>query len=185
MDDCILDQKIINIDTASSIWSSSTNMDFYIDILEPLKNALYISIIKSNILLNPKNSLNGVAIADGDNVYVNMNDYNRISTTISNGNTNNIVTYFEQISLNLTEKYQLYYIQGGAIPLVYSFTNNYITTANLTDSHMFILNPAEPNLKRFNIKLYDKNNNILQRSEITRFNMTICIYYNRRKTTMG
>lgn len=183
MDDCILDKKIINIDTTSSIWDSTTNMDFYIDILEPLKNALYVSIIKSSILLNPKNLLNGVAIADGDNIYVNMNDYKRISTTI--GTTNNVVTYFEQIPLNLTDKYQLYYIQGGAIPLVYSFTNNYITTANLTDSHMFVLNPAEPNLKRFNIKLYDKNNNILLRSEISRFSLTICVYYNRRKTTMG
>jgi len=184
MDDCILDKKIINIDSAASLWTSTSTMDFYVDIQEPLKNALYITILKSSILLNPRNKLNTLDIIDGDNIYVNMNDYARI-TTKTNNNNNSVVTYFEQINLNLTEKYQLYYIQGGNIPLVYSFTNNYITTANLTDSHMFVLNPAEPNLKRFNIKLYDKNNNILLRSEISRFSMTICVYYNRRKTTMG
>ena len=49
---------------------------------------------------------------------------------------------------------------------------------------MFVLNPVEPNLKRFNIQLYDKHNVIINKSDITRFNMTLCVYYNRKKITM-
>lgn len=181
MNDCILDKTIIYIDNANAIWNSTTVENFYIDILEPIKNAMYISIIKSNIILNPLATLNGNAISDGDPIYINLNEYHRISTNINNS----IVGYFEQIPLNLTEKYQLIYIQGANnIPYEYSFTNNYVTSANINDSHMFVLNPVEPNLKRFNIQLYDKQNKIINRSDITRFNMTICVYYNRKKITM-
>ena len=182
MNDCILDKSIIYIDSANAIWNSESVQNFYIDILEPIKNALYISIINATILLTPTSQLNGNVIKDGDQVYINLNEYDRISTNINNS----MVRYFEKIPLNLTDKYELIYLQNAnGLPAEFSFSTNYVTSCNINDSHTYVLNPVEPNLKRFNIQIYDKNNKIINKSDIIRFSMTICVYYNRKKLTMG
>jgi hypothetical protein len=176
------DKSIIQIDTNSAIWNDSTNMSFYIDILEPIKNVLYITIIKSSItVLDATENLNGSPIIDLDPVYINLNNYNRLISTYTNNNNKNILNYFEIIPLNLTDKYPTIHLNYNKI----SFTNSYVSTGTLMDSHLFKLNPIEPNLKRFNIDLYDKNNNILKQSEISRFTMTLCVYYNKKKYTMS
>lgn len=185
MNDDIIDKQLIHIDSSSATingtYNSSTTQDFYIDILEPLKNALSISILKANIILNPLATLNGNVINDLDPIYIDLNGYHRITTNINKS----LVNYFELIPLNLTEKYPLIYIQGtNNVPFVYAFSNNYQSSGLISDSHTFILNPVDPNLKRFNIKLYDKNNKIINKSDITRFTMTLCVYINRKKLTM-
>ena len=56
MNDCILDKSIIYIDSANAIWNSTTVQNFYIDILEPIKNVLYVSLINATqfVVMYPK-----------------------------------------------------------------------------------------------------------------------------------
>ena len=53
---------------------------------------------------------------------------------------------------------------------------------NNTDT-TYYLNPIEPQLNRFRIRLFNKNNIIIANSDINRVIMKIGVYYNNKKTT--
>ena len=50
---------------------------------------------------------------------------------------------------------------------------------------MYVLNPVEPSLIKFNITAYDKNNTLLTTTNINKIVIKICVYYNRKKITMN
>lgn len=176
MSEKIFNKSIIYINSSNSIYNNTTDQKFYFDMIDTLKNVVHIKILKSEVLLNPSLTLNNNPIYDTDPIFINVNNYNRISTNINGNNAN----YFELIQMNLTEKF------GINIPnAVISFQNEYKSTSSYTDDiNTFVLNPIEPNLKRLDIALYDKNNNILSKNDIKRFNMILCIYHERKKITM-
>jgi len=161
------DYKIITIDSDCSTFLNSNICDFYITLDEPLRNVYKINII--TILINiPNNSPINTTL---NPIYINFNNYNRIISkkkTISDGNRGSINVFDSIIIENpITDV-------NGSTTLKNDYYNN--------DS-IFCLNPIEPQLVRFSIKLLNIDNNIINKNDINRFIMKIGVYYNNKKTT--
>lgn len=175
----ILDKTIVYINSSNvhtSNFKSDGNFNFNFDLIEPIRNAVYIMTSKIEILLNPTQTLNGLSIEDGDPIYIRVKDYERIHTNIQGNN----IKCFDQVTLNLSDKFQ-----GGAIP-----NNNILfrseygsTVCHINDVNTFVLNPVDPNLKRFDIQLYDKNFTMIPRTNIRKLVVILCVYHSRKKST--
>ena len=161
MSDHLIDceYKIITIDSASSTYIDNTKQNFYINLDEPLRNVYKINIILAMINISQTSPLN-VSL---EPIYINLNDYQRL---IAKYNNNNIY-YFESIIMENS-------ITSGTISIKNDFNSN---------DTIYYLNPIEPQLKRFQISLYDKENNLIPKENINKFVMKLGIYYNNRKTT--
>jgi len=183
----ILDKQIIIIDSDKCYFNSGTNYDYYLDIKTPIKNALFINIIESTVVIN---NLYGGSFNNQDTINININGYNRLAVNNTNVPNNDYITnYFDTISID-TSKYLQEYILYGANPTVrpatinYTFKNDYSNDTDINSPSMFVLNPIEPSLKRFNITAYDKTNALLTKTNIQKIVIKLCIYTNRRKLTM-
>jgi hypothetical protein len=161
--DC--DYKIINIDSSNCHYQNNSICDFYIDLDEPLRNVYKINIITMLLNIPNSSSINN----DLESVYVDLNNYTRlISKKSGNSNeTRNNIYFFDSL---IIEKADL--TSGGTSTI----KNDY----NTSDS-IFYLNPLEPQLKRFNIRLFDSNNLIINSNKINRFIIKIGVYYNNKK----
>lgn len=164
--DC--DHKIIVIDSSVSNFVNNGLCDFYIDLDEPLRNIYKIKIIA--ILVNINNTATTYN-KDLESIYIDLNNYNRLITKSiikdSNGKSGNNY-YFDSLIIETAGA------TGNS-----TIKNDY----NNADIEYFI-NPIEPQLSRFRIRLFDKANNIIPiTNTINRFVMKLGIYYNNRKTT--
>ena len=101
-----------------------------------------------------------------------MNEYNRV-TSVINGNASK---YFDMITINLTEVYSMINEILLAVTEV-AFSNKYShTDFDVNDSSIYTVSPPQDSLRRFSVQLYDKNNRIIDKSEIITFKMTLCVY---------
>lgn len=172
MDDTTIYEKtLIYIDSNNCVYNGNV-CDFYVDIVEPLKNVAFIKIMKSVAIIKPKQQLGGQVIQDHDPIYIKMNDYNRI-TSVVNGNPNK---YFDMITINLTDVYSMINEVLLAVTEVAFTSKNSHTDFDINDSSIFTVSPPQDSLKRFSIQLYDKNNKIITKSEVLTFKMTLCVY---------
>ena len=196
----ILDKKILQLTKNGAIYYNESKNDFYIDILEPIKNVTHIKILKSSIKLKTK-KINTIDVNDNDPLYITINDYSRITTintkieinvmnssNITSNYISNAFNTFEVINLNVESKYvtvtnveydNLLPIDGITFENVYTSTS-----ASLNDTNVYNIVPYEPSLKRFNIKLYDKDFNLINKDDISNFEMLICVFSNNKKMTM-
>jgi len=187
----ILDKKILQLTKNGAIYYDESKNDFYIDILEPIKNVTHIKILKSSIKLKTK-KINTLDVNDNDPLYITINDYSRITTFNTKKELDNYISNafntFEVINLNVESKYvtvtnveydNLLPIDGITFENVYTSTS-----ASLNDTNVYNIIPHEPSLKRFNIKLYDKNFNLINKDDISNFEMLICVFSNNKKMSM-
>jgi hypothetical protein len=226
----IYDKQIIEIDMENAVKTNiadsngdiqSYYCDFYVDIQQPIRNAVYIKIMRTAIVLKkpevvvegiaPTLQVNGEYILDDDAIYISMNNYNRISTVIKQTYSENVVIdvdtddkgnkieikeiqsvtkptvfeYFDVIHTNIASTFALFNKNTISIEVdipTALFKNEYQQSAfDPNDTSVYILNPIEPSLKRFNIELRDKKNQLLKTSEIASFKMTICVYSKQKK----
>ena len=164
----ILDKQIIIIDSDKCPFISD-KYDYYFDIKTPIKNALFIKLIESTVIVN---NLYGGSFSNQDSINININGYNRVTVNNTNIPDNDyIIKYFDTISID-TSKYLQEYILYGANPTTrpatinYTFKNDYSTDTDINSHSMFVLNPIEPSLKRFNITVFDKNNTLFAKTNI-------------------
>jgi hypothetical protein len=155
------DYKIITIDSDSNVatYRDSSNCDFFLTLDDPFRNVFKINII--TMLLNIPN--NSYLKTNLNSIYVNLNNYNRIISKNINA--------FDSIIIEN--------------PITDSTPTNNTTIKNeyYASDSIFYLNPIEPQLKRFSIRLIDNNNITIPKSYINRFVMKIGVYYNNKKTT--
>jgi hypothetical protein len=193
----IYDKNVIEIDMGNSIKTDkfdATNYycKFYMDILQPIRNAVYIKIMRTAIVLKADQAGNDAVlltlpnVANDDAVYVRMNDYNRVSSVLIKSNEEPTVNkFFEMVHINLTKIYNLSAkYNASALTEVPSmlFSNEYSQSAfDPNDTSVHILKPLDPSLKRFTIELRDKNNALLKTSDVLSFKMTICVYSKEKK----
>ncbi len=172
----ILDKTIVYINSSNANYYNNTDFNINFSMAEPIKNAVYVMISKIELLLNPTLTINGLSIEDGDPIFVAVKNYERIHTNIGGNN----VKCFDQVTLNLSDKFG-----GNAIPNQnILFRSEYgSTVCDINDINTYVLNPVDPNLKRFDIQLYDKNYKIIPKSNIKKFIMVLCIYHSRKKLT--
>jgi len=163
------DYKIITIDSDVSKFKDATVCDFYIKLDEPLRNVYKINII--TMLLNITNNSPLITTKAMEQIYVNLNNYSRLigmSSTVVNGDNVNINAFDSLIIENK--------ITSGTDTT--TIKNEYLHTDSI-----YQLNPINPQLNRFIVKLIDKNNTTIPMSSINRFVMKIGVYYNNKKTT--
>ena len=170
MDDLInCEYKIITIDTDTATFTNITNCEFYITLDEPLRNVYKINLI--TMLLNiPNNSSLKIPL---NQIYVNLNNYNRLISknyNIFDGKRSNI-NVFDSII-----------VEDQIVDNTSSNNTTLKNEYNNADS-IYYLNPIEPQLMRFSLKLTDKYNNNILKSDINRFIIKIGVYYNNKKTT--
>lgn len=171
------DKIILSIDAKSCLSNKPDKSSYYLDLLEPLKNVVYIKILNAKIMHNGfiVTLYNYVRY---DPIYISINDYNRSKAylkkiDIISANTSNIlldsVKYFDSV----------YYGSDGAgdVSLI-SYTQS---SFDWSDPTVYILNPPEPNLRRLNIEIKDKTFNLFNTTTITNFNITICIYFMKNR----
>lgn len=168
-----LDKTIIYINSDDVKLFDTNTFSFSVDLIEPIRDVVYIKIIKSEIIINPTSTINGNTIGDTDPIFVTLNNYKRISTVISGNNTK----FFDQVNINLSDKFPSMVLPNSFI----AFKNESSSSYNLGDPNLFILNPTESNMKKLNFALYDKNNVTVDKNDIKRFNTTLCVYHSRRK----
>ena len=205
----IYDKDVVIIDMNNANMNNDVYCDFYVDILQPIRNAVYIKIMRTAVVLKPDNtsqfdtkiiSLDGQAISDDDPIYIRMNNYERVSSVIletikerqSAGSTQyidvkkpTVYKYFDSIHMNLSSVYQLFnWFSANATTEAPSilYKNDYQQSAfDPNDTSVYTLYPMEPSLKRFSVELRNKNNQFIKQSDIISFKMTICVYSLKKK----
>ena len=152
------DYKIITIDSSNVNYNITNTYDFYMNLDEPLRNVYKINIIA--ILVDvPQTAL----FSPLDPIYINLNDYNRL---IAKKNDGNNLYYFDSV------------IVENTISARTTIKNDYNTNDNI-----YYLNPIEPQLKRFNIRVFNKYNQKITNSDIERIIIKLGVYYNNKKYT--
>uniref|UniRef100_A0A6C0K874 Uncharacterized protein n=1 Tax=viral metagenome TaxID=1070528 RepID=A0A6C0K874_9ZZZZ len=174
------DKVVINLNSSNCLVNDPSATNYYINLVEPLRNVIYVKMLKASVLTNntivPLLSYNKY-----DPIYISVNDYDRSvsyikSTQVLNSNyvlnsvpkvlsTSNVVfdtaKYFDIIPYSKETFSEISYSQA-------SF--------DWTDPSVYILNPPEPNLRRLNIEIRDKSFNLFDTSVLTDFNLSICAY---------
>ncbi len=157
--------KIIVIDSDCATYYSPTTCDFYINLDEPLRNVYKLNVIATLLNIPNNSSLNTPL----NSIYVNLNNINRLigkNKTLVNDTSYNI-NAFDSIIIDST------------IPI--DSGNTTINNDFHSSDTIHYLNPIESQVARFNIKLYDKNNVIINKNAINRFILKIGVYYNNKK----
>jgi len=165
-----IDYKIILIDSSNANFTSSTNnYSFYVNLTEPLRDVFQIKIIYSALSIPATALSNTSLITNLDSVFIDLNNYNRLTTVLkkSQGITTNI-SYFDSIIIDTTNDSK----NQGMTTLYNDFNSS---------ENIYKVNPVAPQLTRLNFNLYDKNNNIITTSLISRFVMKIGVYYSNCK----
>ena len=169
------DYKIILFDSSNVFYTNNdtSKFDFYINFNEPLKDVYKIKILYDAVSFTTIDLHTSANLVDNlDNIYINLNDYDRVRSYLINPNTKNVTNlqYFDSIMIDTNKVKAL---------------TNFSETTMFNDFNEnegdFYLQPIESNFNRINIKLFNKNNEIITKSYISRFVMKLCIYYNTKK----
>lgn len=152
----------------TAVFLDTSKCSFHIDILDSIRNVEYIKIIKSTVIMD------NINLNNGDSIYIHMNSYERLRAKYDE----DIYAFFETVDININNV-----VENTTDVL---FTKEYTPVFEKHDVSVYKLKPMEPNLKRFDFKLYYKNqsNNMLEimdTNDIKRFKMLICVYSRHKK----
>jgi hypothetical protein len=166
------DYKIIIIDSKNVIYNDADTYDFYINLQDPIRDVYKIKVLYDAVSIPTINIKDTDLTTNLDLIYIQLNDYDRIRTSLINplNNVINNLTYFDEIMIDV---------------------NRIKSTVGINETTMFndyndkegdyYLNPIAAQLYKLNLKLHDKNNNIISKTYISRFIMKLCVYYNTKK----
>ena len=161
------DKIILSIDGSSCSTLNSSKASYYIDLLEPLRNVVYIKIL-SAVIEHSSSIGSQYNYKNLDNIYICLNDYNKSKAYFKKSDlSTTVLQYFDSVSYN-----------AGSDFSTKSYTQS---SFDWTDPTVYILNPPEPNLRRLDIEIKDKTFNIFNTSTLNNFNLTICIYFMKNR----
>lgn len=169
------DYKIILIDSSNVFYTNNdtSKFDFYINFNEPLKDVYKIKILYDAVSFTTGNLHTSHNVVDNlDNIYINLNDYDRVRSYLINPNTKNVTNlqYFDSIMIDTNKVKAINQIDETT--MFNDFNEN---------EGDYYLNPVVSQFNRINIQLRDKNNVIIDKILINRFVMKLCIYYYTKK----
>ena len=171
MDD-ICNYKIIIIDSDNVIYNGNNNIyDFHIRLTDNIRDVYKIKVLYDAVSFPTVNLLDAGKTKNLDNIYINLNDYDRIKSSIIINTELITLRSFDSIMIDFNKLKT-----GTAVVSETTMFNDF--NENEGD---FYLQPIESNFNRINIKLFNKNNEIITKSYISRFVMKLCIYYNTKK----
>ena len=168
----ICNYKIILIDSSNVIYNSNSNIyDFHIRLADNIRDVYKIKVLYDAISFQTSNLTDAAKTQNLDNIYINLNDYDRVKSSIITINN-------ELINIRAFDSIMIDFNKIKAVNNVNETTMYNDFNENEGD---FYLQPIEANFNRINIKLLDKNNNVVTKSYVSRFVMKLCIYYNIKK----
>jgi hypothetical protein len=182
------DKIVINLNSSNCLQNSpqTTESSYYINLAEPLKNVVYIKMLKASVKTGAL--MTTLSYNKFDPIYIAINDYDRsvsykIFTEITPNTTKNILT--GEVTLTGTNSSNIVFNPLNYFDLIpysndsivpYSEISYNQNSFDWTDPTIYILNPPEQNLKRFNIQIKDKNFNFFTSANLVNFNLSICVY---------
>lgn len=164
---------IIDSDNVHYINNNTNQYNFYVDILEPLRDVYKIKILYDALSIPLSNLTDASKTKNLDTIYLYLNDYSRIKTSlITANNIDTDLSYFDSITIDLNK----IKINQGVNDIT-MFNDFNVNEAD------YILNPIAPQLNRINIQLRNKKNELVDKTYATRFFMKLCIYYKTKKNS--
>jgi hypothetical protein len=159
------DKQVIFLDSKNGTYNDNNSFDFYIKFDDPIKNISNVKIIDASLILESPTSR---TLNNNDIYYIELNEYHRTFSYIKNKNMT--FKYFDNIYYNKSD-------HNATTSGLSKFKVSYpATLSNWTDPSLYTLNPIAHNIRRFSIKIKDKDLNILTKLSGESFNMTICVY---------
>ena len=158
------DKVVIYINSINGIFQNTTDFKFYINIDEPIKNIAFIKLMNIQVISN-------YAYTDDDIFYIELNNYDRVVSYIKNPDNDNfnVIKYFENVQYT------------GEVLLSSAKKSSRVSynssSIDWSDPSVYLLNPPEPTLRRFDITLRDKDYQIINKNYIDALKMSICLYY--------
>ena len=179
------DKIVINLNSENCLQKLNES-SYYINLAEPLKNVVYIKMLKASVKTGAL--MTTLSYNKFDPIYIAINDYDRsvsykIFTEITPNTTKNILTgevtptgtNSSNIVFNPLNYFDLIpYSNDSIVP--YSEISYNQNSFDWSDPSVYILNPPEQNLRRFNIQIKDKNFNFFTSANLVNFNLSICVY---------
>lgn len=156
------DKVVINLNNHNCLTPDATKTSFYVNLIEPIKNVVYVKIIRSSILTTNAMKNAPLSYVRYEPIYITLNDYNRSVSYINNNGTFNYANYFDLIPYSFDNFSDIAYSQAAF---------------DWSDPSVYILNPPEQSLKRLNVEFRDKTFNLFDTTVLTHFNLSICVYY--------
>jgi hypothetical protein len=156
------DKIVINLNNHNCLQFNTAETNFYVDLVEPIKNIIYVKILKASVLTANAMKSQPLLYEKNEPIYISLNDYNRSISYIKNNGTFNYVNYFDIIPYSTDPSSEISYCQ---------------TMFDWTDPSVYILNPPEQSLKRLSIQFMDKTFKPFNISVLTHFNLSICVYF--------
>ena len=179
------DKIIINLNSSNCLQNPINESSYYINLAEPLKNVVYIKMLKASVKTSALNT--ALLYNKFDPIYIAINDYDRsvsykIFTEITANTTTNKLTGVvspagnsSNIVFNPFNYFDLIPYSNDSTVLYSEISYNQ-NSFDWTDPTVYILNPPEQNLKRFNIVIKDKYFNTFDNTNLINFNLSICVY---------
>ena len=156
------DKVVINLNNHNCLTVDATKTNFYFNLSEPIKNVVYVKILRASILSAGAMKNAPLLYERYEPIYIALNDYHRSVSYIKNNSTFNYANYFDLIPYSDINYSDISYSQA-------SF--------DWSDPSVYVLNPPEQSLKRLNIEFRDKSFNLFNTTVLTHFNLSICVYY--------
>ena len=155
------DKIVINLNSENCLQNPINESSYYINLAEPLKNVVYIKMLKASVKTGALNT--NLSYNKFDPIYIAINEYDRsasykkfteiIPNTLKNKDTGEVTyagTNSSNIVFNPFNYFDLIpYSNDSTVP--YSDISYNQNSFDWTDPTVYILNPPEQNLKRFNI----------------------------------
>jgi hypothetical protein len=174
------DKIVINLNSSNCLPVNENITNYYINLPEPLKNIIYIKIINASIL-STNSIISTLSYNKNDPIYISINDYDRsisynkrTHVTTSNYWIDNVRYGLDTSNIVFDPKKYFDVIQYSGSD--YSDRSYSLSSFDWTDPTVYILNPPDPNLRRFNIEIRDKNFDLFETSILQDFNLSFCAY---------
>lgn len=180
------EKRIVYISSDNCKSLSDTQFIKSFDMVDVIKDVSCIKLIKSEIALtsdaNGKLLINDSIITNDDPIFINVNNYDRILTSVYNSNNDesSVFKFFDKIHMNLNDKFVSN--SPPANTSVYFKNASSTHTFGPCNSDIYILR-NDNTIRRFVISLHDKNNQIIKKNDVDKFTFEICLYFSRKKVS--
>ena len=177
------DKVVINLNNHNCLQINPAESCFYVNLVEPIKNIIYIKILKATITsTNAMKNNASLLYIKHDPIHIAINDYDRSVSYLKSVQVSTSNYLLDGVPTVLTTSKDVFDTVKYFDIIPYSdTTSSEISNGNVsfdwTDSSVYILNPPEPNLRRLNIDIRDKAFKPFNTSILTHFNISLCIYY--------
>ena len=96
------DKVVVNLNNHDCLTTDATKTSFYVNLVGPIKNVVYIKILRASIVSPSNNPMKSAPLSyeKYEPIYITLNDYHRSVSYIKNNGTYDYVNYFDILFYN-------------------------------------------------------------------------------------